>query len=165
MQRFLEEGFEVVNADFPNAYVDEYVVWEKLVAWNLKNDPESAPEHAHLILGTDICAWEGQNYPHYQYALPFALPVFGDRAWNLDLLPNDEIATQALTRACLGCDTETSFDLFTFLDGVPLGNAKDKNGEIFAKNADRTRLRESLSALSHLATSEARLVRVLLNLL
>jgi len=165
MKRFLEEGFEVVNADFPNAYVDKYVVWEKLVTWNLKKEPESSPEHAHLILGTDICAWEGQNYPHYQYALPFALPVFGDRAWNLDPLPNNASSTQALTRACLGCDVKEDFDLFTFLDGVPLGDAQDKNGEIFAKDADRTYLRNTLSDLSHLAANEAHSVRALLELL
>ncbi len=165
MKRFLEEGFSVVNADFPNAYVDEYVVWEKLVAWNLKAEPDSAPEYAHLILGSDVCAWEGQNYPHYQYALPFVLPVFGDRTWTLDPLPDDASSTQALTRACLGCDVKEGFDLFPFLGGVPLGDAKNKNGEIFTADADRVRLRAILSKLSHLAANEKHLVRVLQNLL
>lgn len=165
MQRFLDEGFEVVNADFPNAYLDEYIQWDQLKNWNIKREPADAGERAYQILGGEMCAWEGSNYPHYLYSTYYAFPAFGDRVWNLSPIGDEKAATLALTRACLGCDCPNDFDLFAFLCGVPLGDARAMDGNIFKSDADKEVLRKQLEQTVHASRNELHLARALMNLL
>lgn len=166
MQRFLEVGFEVVNADYPNTYVDYYMVWKRLKDWNLMKNPADASPYAHRVLGGETCAWEGSNYPHYLHALYFTFPTFGDRLWNIETpLCDDRTTMLALTRACLGCNVPDDFDLFSYLNGVPLSDAKKMKGNIFLENADRNALRAILQALHNQTVDQQHLKDNLLSLL
>ncbi|MBO5327264.1 MAG: family 20 glycosylhydrolase [Clostridia bacterium] len=166
MQRFLEEGFEVINADYPNAYIDLYMKWKHLKDWNLFADPADASPYAYRVLGGETCAWEGNNYPHYRHALYFAFPTFGDRLWNTATPLYDGRETMlALTRACLGCDVPEDLDLFSYLNGVPLGDAQKMEGAIFSQDADREGLRAALQALRYQTVNEQHLKNDLLSLL
>ena len=120
MQAFVEAGFEVINADYPNTYVDLYMKWNKLKDWNLRANPADVPAVSYRILGGETCAWEGNNYPHYRHALYFTFPTFGDRCWNVEPpLAEDEKTMLALTHACLGASVPADFNLFSYLKGVP----------------------------------------------
>lgn len=162
MQRFLEEGFEVINADFPNTYVDEYVTWSKLKKWDPYKDPADAEARAHQMLGGEMCAWEGSNYPHYLYALYFAIPAFGDRLWCTDPIPEGKEATVALTRAALGMDTPEDLDIFEGMQDVPLGTAYFWEGGLIKDPALASAAEELLTSLSHQSEDEAHLTKALL---
>lgn len=163
MQRFIDEGFEVVNADFPNTYVDEYVEWEKLKVWNYKRDPADAGVRAYQILGGEMCAWEGSNYPHFLYALYFAIPAFGARLWSTEQIEEESDAKWALTRAALGCDVPDDFDLFAYTKDVPLGTSRFWE-TIYADGADLEELRRVLRTLRHQSEDERRLTERLIAL-
>lgn len=166
MQRFLDEGFEVVNADYPNTYLDLYITWDRLRVFNPAAVPADASAYIHRMRGSEMCAWEGSRFPHYRHALFFALPVFGDRVWNMHTPLNDERETTlALTRSVLGCDAPAHVDLFSYLKGVPLGDAKEMAGDIFASGADREALRRTLGSLHYVSADERRLTDNLLSLL
>ena len=166
MQAFVEAGFEVVNADYPNTYVDLYMKWNKLKDWNLRKNPADAPAVDFRILGGETCAWEGNNYPHYRHALYFTFPTFGDRCWNVETpLTEDKETMLALTRACLGASAPADFDLFSYLKGVPLGDAYRMEGKIFAEDADLSVLRATLENLSHLSVDQEHLKNNLLSLI
>lgn len=162
MQRFLEEGFEVINADFPNTYVDEYVEWSRLRQWNLYCDPADASVFSHQVPGGEMCAWEGSNYPHYLYALYFALPAFADRLWNTAPIPDGDETNTALTRASLGMDTPAGFDIFAGMKEIPLGTARFWEDGPFAENADLQAVRNTLESLKHQSEDEKHLTRELL---
>ena len=166
MQAFVEAGFEVVNADYPNTYVDLYMKWNKLKDWNLRKNPADAPAVAFRILGGETCAWEGNNYPHYRHALYFTFPTFGDRCWNVETPLTDNKETMlALTRACLGASVPADFNLFSYLKGVPLGDAYKMEGKIFSEDADLSELRETLENLTNCTTDQEHLKNNLLSLI
>lgn len=166
MEAFVEAGFEVVNADYPNTYVDLYMKWNKLKDWNLRADPANAPEVAYRILGGETCAWEGNNYPHYRHALYFTFPTFADRCWNVtEPLTDSKETMLALTRACLGVSAPADFDLFSYLRGVPLGDAYKMEGKIFAEDANLEELRKILENLSNLSVDQEHLKNNLLSLI
>ena len=166
MQRFLEAGFEVVNADYPNTYIDLYMRWSRLKDWDPTRAPADASPYVHRVLGGETCAWEGENYPHFRHALYFAFPTFGDRLWNVATpLCDDRETMLALTRACLGCTVPEGFDLFSYLKGVPLGDAKKMKGAIFLEDADTNALRTILQALHDQTVDQQHLKDNLLSLL
>ena len=166
MAAFVEAGFEVVNADYPNTYVDLYMKWSKLKDWNLRANPADVPHVSFRILGGETCAWEGNNYPHYRHALYFTFPTFGDRCWNVETpLAEDEETMLALTRACLGASAPADFNLFSYLKGVPLGDAYRMEGKIFCNGANLDELRQTLENLSNLSTDQEHLKNNLLSLI
>ena len=71
----------------------------------------------------------------------------------------------ALTRACLGVSVPEDFDLFSYLKGVPLGDAYKMEGKIFAEDADLAPLKATLEALTNLSTDQAHLRDNLLSLI
>lgn len=154
MQRFLEEGFEVVNADFPNTYVDEYIEWSRLKKWNVCKDPADADDYRHQMLGGEMCAWEGSNYPHYLYALYFAIPVFGDRLWNVAPIPDGKETTVALTRAALGCSTPDALDVFEGMQDVPLGTCRHWETPLYSDPAAANAVLELLPRLEYQSEDE-----------
>lgn len=164
MQGFLNAGFDLINADFPNTYLEEYVSFEKLCDWNPLCEP-AADVDGH-IRGLEACLWGGGSLPQYSYVAFFALPLYGDRAWNCTKpIPRGKETALALTRAVLGAEAPYDFDLFSYFSEVPLSNACLSENEIFAKNADLSALREKLSALSLANRDAAHLVRVLHSLI
>ena len=166
MAAFVEAGFEVVNADYPNTYVDLYMKWDKLKNWNLRKDPADVPHVDFRILGGETCAWEGNNYPHYRHALYFTFPTFGDRCWNVtEPLADDADTMLALTRACLGASVPADFNLFSYLTGVPLGDAYRMEGKIFAEEVDLAPLKATLESLTNLSVDQEHLKDNLLSLI
>ncbi|MBQ8310940.1 MAG: family 20 glycosylhydrolase [Clostridia bacterium] len=154
MQRFIEEGFEVVNAYFEDTYLCEYAKWDRLKAWDFRRDPYTPFLGGKQVIGGETCAWEGSNYSHYLYALYFALPAFGDRVWNIHFVTEDEKARVALSRAVLGCDTPDGFDLFAYMKSVWLGDARYIKDMIFADGADLEQMCRVLRGLTNQSKDE-----------
>ena len=165
MQRFLDEGFEVVNADFPNTYVEEYMEWSRLKKWDFRKDPANAYARPYQVTGGEMCAWGGSKCPHLLYALYFALPAFSDRLWNSGTpIPDGKDATVGLTRASLGIDTPIGFDIFEHMKDVPLGTARFWQGNPFREDADLQAIRQILTKLKHQSKDIQYLTKELLRL-
>ena len=111
MQRFLDEGFEVVCSDYPNTYANaEYMEWERLKAWNVDREPADAGDLSHLILGPVMCAWE--NPPNLKHSIYTAVPAFADRAYDLRPIDDEPAFDLALSRFVLGPSLPEGVDLF-----------------------------------------------------
>ena len=164
MQGFVDAGFDVVNADFPNTYLEEYVSFEKLCDWDPLCEP--AEDADGRIKGLEVCLWGGSAVPQFAYVAFIALPLFGDRAWSCHTpIPQKKETAIALTRAILGAEAPDDFDLFSYFAGVPLSNACLSEEGLFAKDADLAALREILSAISPASLDAALATRALLNLI
>ena len=132
----------------------------------MRKTPADVPAVDFRILGGETCAWEGNNYPHYRHALYFTFPTFGDRCWNVEApLADDKETMLALTRACLGASVPADFDLFSYLKGVPLGDAYRMEGKIFAEDVDLDALRVILEGLTNCSIDQEHLKNNLLGLL
>ena len=59
LERFLEEGFTVINSYFPETYVDfeEYASSESINQWTPLSSPEFDPT-SNQVIGGEFCAWE-----------------------------------------------------------------------------------------------------------
>ncbi len=119
MQRFLEEGFEVLNAFFEETYIDIFVQEEKLLKWNPFSSPFVPEILRKNVCGGEICAWDYP--PHYRFSLAPAFLVFADRIWNNSPISNIEDITSALTRQ-LVCPDKKMIDVFKTLGSVILPN-------------------------------------------
>lgn len=162
MQRFVEEGFDVVNAYFEDTYLCEYARWDRLKVWDYRRDPYTSFLGGKQVIGGETCAWEGSNYSHYLYALYFAIPAFGDRVWDIRYIPEDCKSRIALSRTVLGCDTPDGFDLFAYMKSVWLGDARYIEDVIFADGADLAEMRRVLRTLKHQSEDERRLTERLI---
>jgi hypothetical protein len=163
MQRFLEEGFEVLNADFPNTYVEEYATWERLKPWSFRADPADASACPHSVIGVDMCAWGYMRYNFFRYTIPYAVVAYGDKSRSTAPIEDDLAARRALSRAVLGCDTPADFDLFAYLNGVPLGDAMEMKS-VLAEDADTEALCNVLKTLRHQSDDEKRYTEALMHL-
>ena len=163
MQRFLEEGFTVVNADFPNTYIDlpDYLHWSKLRAWDLSSDPAPADGYKDQIIGGETCAWDVQR--HYDFSLYTTVPAFADRAYNLSPITNDAEFGTALTRLALGASVERGYNMF---DGTLCDIILSINScEIFCPDADKDGFKSMLSSLKATSADQKKLIKAYLALL
>ena len=80
-------------------------------------------------------------------------------------LADDKDTMLALTRACLGASVPADFNLFSYLKGVPLGDAYRMEGKIFFEDADLAPLKEALQALTNLSVDQEHLKNNLLSLI
>ena len=148
MQRFIDEGFEVVNSDYPHTYfVKEYIDWERIKAWNIDKAPADAGEKANLILGSFACAWE--NRAHLKHSIYSALPAFADRTWNLKPIDDEESFDTALTRFVLGPSISDGFNVFGDYLIAPF--MFDNNLSPISERADKEKTRELFESLSCLS--------------
>lgn len=157
MLRFLEEGFEVVNADYPNTYIDidRYVNWQKLKNWNLEKIPADAGELSYLVLGGETCAWDVQE--HYAHSLYTVVPAFADRTYNLAPIDDEESFGTALTRFALGVSTPEGLNIFgKYIKDIVLTS---NDCEVFSENCDKADFRALLESLSDLTPNEERLIK------
>ena len=163
MQRFLEEGFTVVNADYPNTYIDlpEYLNWNKLRRWDLTHDPAKAGEYSNKVIGAETCAWDVQR--HYAFSIYTTVPAFADRAYNLAPVTDDEAFGIALTRLALGASAPRGFNMFadTLRDFILGYNDCD----IFKDGADRKSFKEMLLSLDATSADQKKLISAYLELL
>lgn len=121
MQRFLDEGFDVVNSFYEECYIDDYVTIDKLSVWQPTSSPKVV-ETAGKVIGGEMCAWGIRN--HFEYTWPAAILMFGDRLWNEAPLTIDEELTKALTRQIITNKADFA-DIFGLLGGglMPLYGA------------------------------------------
>ncbi len=77
---YVEDGFAVLNSNYPATYLDRYVKTERLAGWGYTADPRVAPENQGGVIGGCCCAWE--DHPHFRSTIPPAIFLFGDRLWN-----------------------------------------------------------------------------------
>ena len=82
MEKFLEQGFEVINSHYPETYIEEDIYFPEVPinTWAPKIYPETKAELKDKILGGWPSAWS--NYPHFEYTLPSALAFYADRLWD-----------------------------------------------------------------------------------
>ena len=145
MQRFLEEGFEVVNSYFRETYLDANIEEEKLLKWNPKARPECTDDVKHLIIGGEMCTW-GPDL-HYGRTLPSAAFIFGDKLWD----DSDREITceyrQTLTKAVLGLQTPTFFDVFEAFGCSLLPLLENRMGMPEKVNLSKAKLEEKINVL------------------
>jgi len=109
MERFLQEGFDVVNSYFPETYIDDYIIPEQLAEWNPRTNPTSSEEYHGQILGGEMCAWGIRN--HFQHTLPSAFLQTGCGTMNRSrstaqlppLLPVSSSVRRLIHRTSLNC--------------------------------------------------------------
>ena len=163
MQRFLEEGFTVVNADYPNTYIDlpEYLNWNKLRRWDLTKDPANSAEYSAKVIGAESCAWDVQR--HYAFSIYTTVPAFADRAYNLAPVTDDEGFGIALTRLALGASVPRGFNMFdSQLRDFILGY---NDCDIFKEGADKESFKKLLLSLTATSADQKKLISAYLELL
>ena len=146
MRRFLEEGFEVVNAHFPYAYIGDQTR-EKLFLFDTDREYHDFPENQgfeHAMLGGEGCAWDDRYY--IKYSLYTFVAMIAERCYNnYSKTPDTKETELALTRFTLGITTPADFNMQDYLkDFIPNEKAPET---IFKKNADLYKLREVLKSL------------------
>lgn len=147
MQRFIDEGFEVINSDYPNTYfVKEYIDWERTKVWNIDRVPADAGEKANMILGAFACAWEDRA--HLKHSIYSALPAFADRTWNLAPIDDEESFNTALSRFVLGPSIDEGFNVFGDYLIAPF--MFDNSLSPISETADRDVAKKLFSSLTHL---------------
>lgn len=120
-----QKGYEVINADCNNAYVDfpGYMQTEKIRTWHPSWDASD-----ENILGGEMCAWELGNpiYSFYPYSLPVCMALFSDRVWNKDAVLYDDEYKKAVFSAVF-LRSENKKDISAFFEEVIPPRDKDKN--------------------------------------
>ncbi|WP_255171431.1 family 20 glycosylhydrolase [Natrononativus amylolyticus] len=120
MERFLEEGFDVLNSYVHAAYVRGWISEEYMLGWAPRRRPTVPEERASQVRGGELLAWEPsseERHAYFERALPSAIPVFADRLWNPE--PHDRPAfSQAVTRHALGPFVPDGFDIYRDLGGL-----------------------------------------------
>ena len=148
LQRFLEEGFDVVNSYFPETYADDYIEEEKLRTWNPAARPETDKQHFNQIQGGELCAWGIRE--HYSYTLPAQILLFGDRLYNQKM--NSEPYTEMLTRQIF-CPEVSLSDVFLILGGGIMPLSGDKKYIEASAFKNREAVEKALLQLSRLKAS------------
>lgn len=143
MQRFLEEGFKVVNSFYEELYADEYIVEERFAKWVPSSSPECADKYSGGIVGAEICAWGVRN--HFDYTLPVNLLIFADRAYRGGELSLPE-ARAALVKQLVS-DEKGFVNVFDLLGGaiMPLDGIKKYLPQA---TSDRKQVEEAIEKLT-----------------
>ncbi len=114
----LSLGYQVVNAYYPDTYIDEetYMNDETIRTWRWDERPKCAPEHKKQIVGGELNAWNyGDEDPHYAFndrVLPTTVALMGDKLWNGDVLPYSAEYDEALNRTVFGAGTPEGLNIF-----------------------------------------------------
>ena len=129
MEGFLQKGFKVINADYPNTYFDieSYLTTEKIKTWTPYTAPAQSPQYADQVLGGEACAWEfgnGAEYPFYGYVTPLVAAVFADKLWALGTREHDESYRRALAELVFGSAAHT--DVFDLVGSILPPRKKNK---------------------------------------
>lgn len=131
MACFLRQGFEVINCDVNECYLDLYMKQEKLADWTPVTRPECPPEYAGQVVGGCMCAWEGKA--HYAWTFPAAAQMMGEKLWDFRDRVYDAAYAKRLTRRLLGPDTPAEADIFTYLGACLLPLTADSAQMGFAE--------------------------------
>lgn len=128
IENYLKAGFQVINIEYPDCYLDLYMKEEQLADWSPVKRPYCPPEYRQQVLGGYMCTWEGKR--HYEWTMPSAIIMFGDRLWDHTPRIYDVSYREHLTRILLGARTPEGMDVFSMLGGclLPLDVEKDRKG-------------------------------------
>lgn len=138
MQRFLEEGFDVINANFPDTYIDLYVEYDNLKQWDYRRHSASDRSTPGQIIGGDVCAWD--VFPHFSHSVPISIPCFADRFWNREAVQDEEAFLSDISEILLGIP---DFNLFQYTKEVLYLN---NDNEVFRTDADRKEVQTLLAS-------------------
>mgnify|MGYP002345220499 CR=1 FL=1 len=125
MEKYLEEGFELINCDYPECYIDLYMTEKKLCSWTPLKRPYCPPQYIDKVLGSCLFAWEGKS--HFDWTLPPGILMFGEKLWNHINRQYDSEYRRKITRILLGPDTPDGLDIFTPLGGCLLPQDEDSS--------------------------------------
>lgn len=158
MRRFLEEGFEVVNAHFPYAYIGDHTR-NTLLNFDVNREYHDSPDnkkYEHAVLGGEGCAWDDRYY--LKYSLYTFIAAIAERCYNCyTKTPDTRELELALTRFTLGITTPEGFNIQDYLkDFIPNEKAPET---IFKKDADLKALSATLKALKKQLPPEVLQVR------
>lgn len=156
MQRFLDEGFDVINANFPDTYIDLYVNYERLSEWDYKKIPADDENTTGKIIGGDVCAWD--IHSHFSHSVPISIILFADKLWNRTSAWDGDFL-RAVSKILIGDDTISIFD-FT-REVICL----DDSGDIFKPDIDRTALAANLKKITPRSPTEKQVISAYLSLL
>ncbi|WP_137290779.1 family 20 glycosylhydrolase [Natronorubrum halophilum] len=123
MERFLEEGFEVVNSYVHAAYVRGWISEDYMLGWGPRRRPTVPDGREELVQGGELLAWEPSNEERRKYferALPSAIPIFADRLWNPTSVDDRSSFSRTVTRHVLGPYVPSEFDVYRELGGLIL---------------------------------------------
>ncbi len=125
MERFLEEGFQVLNSYYPETYIEGDFYPnndETIFQWSPTLTPAHNEAYNGQILGGAPCAWgtgsdTGPVPDHYPWTLPPSILLFGDRLWNHSLCQDRGAFGVAATRWMFGLEVPAGFDVFAAFGG------------------------------------------------
>ncbi|XVH33150.1 family 20 glycosylhydrolase (plasmid) [Haloferacaceae archaeon DSL9] len=123
LERFLEEGFDVVNSYVHAAYVRGWISEEYMLGWAPRRRPTVPAEREEQVVGGELLAWEPSDETRREYferALPSAIPVFADRLWNPEPIDDRNAFSRTVTRHALGPYVPDGFDVYDELGGLIL---------------------------------------------
>lgn len=155
MQRFLDEGFDVINSNYPDTYIDLYMTYDRVTRWNYRRFPANDEGTKGRIIGGDMCAWD--VHKHFVWSVPVSIPVFAERLWNSEK-PADEDLPRDISNLLLGDD---GFNVFDYTKDV-LG--ADPELDIFREDADISDLAAKLGELKPTDAVSEHCLRALGNL-
>lgn len=135
MQRFLDEGFTVINAHYPDTYIDLYADYGRLKEWRYDRFPADAEGTAGSIIGADVPAWD--VHPHYAQSIPVSIVLYGDKLWGAESDWGEDFLP-AVSRLLIGTDGVCLFD---YTKNVII---LDDENDIWRVDADRDALRAEL---------------------
>lgn len=121
MERFLEEGFEVVNSYVYAAYVRGWISEDYMLGWAPRRRPTVPADRESQVVGGELLAWEPSSVVRRKYferALPSAIPIFADRLWNGSPVEDREEFAQSVTRHAVGPYVPDGFDMYSELGGI-----------------------------------------------
>lgn len=131
MEKFLEQGFDVINSHYPQTYIEEDIYYPDvpLNTWSPKTYPETKPELKDKILGGWPSAWS--NYPHFAYTLPSAIAFYADRLWDESVGYYGVDFCKSATRLVLGPKVPEGFDVYAALGGYILPRSTPKQETLY----------------------------------
>ena len=123
MQGQLDLGYQIINSFYWNTYLDEehYMNSRNLSSWRWDEIPEITDSVKKQIAGSEVCAWEYGNremFRHYDYSLPSATVLSGDKFWCGLKKPYDTDTAIGLTKAVLGAGIPDGFNPFEAIGDI-----------------------------------------------
>lgn len=157
MQRFLEEGFDVINANYPDTYIDLYVDYERLKNWNPRLFPANDNNTKGKIIGADFCAWD--IFKHYVQSIPISTALFADKFRNTNFEGYTSELLESISNRLLGIK---NFNIFNYTNKII---NLDESLDIFKCDVKLELVKEALNSHTPRDISEEFLKSVFLSLI
>lgn len=166
MERFLEEGFEVINSYVHAAYVRGWISEDYMLGWGPRRRPTVPEALTSNVRGGGLLAWEPSDETrraYFERALPSAIPIFGDRLWNSASVDDRDAYSRSVARHALGPFLPDGVDIYGELGGLILPTWWKRPSGTLLANVNRSLgdraperakadYRDALEALSDLRT-------------